>query len=143
LTLALGIGINTSLFTCCIRLPSVRGREEPGSVVNVYQTLEGEFDRQVEGSVELLSYPEYVNYRDRVAGVSGLAASADLKLYLGGNNVERINGLMVTDNYFRFWEAEALSAALFSTKNVRHVFNVRSPFLVTVSGSDGLVLTRV
>src|SRR6185295_13845037 len=64
------------------------------------QTLEGEFSRQVEGSVELLSYPEYLNYRDGVAGAAGLTASSDVKLYLGGNNVERINGLMVTDNYF-------------------------------------------
>jgi len=101
LTLALGIGINTSIFTL---LYSVAFRplavKDPDRVVNVYQTLEGEFSRQVEGSVELLSYPEYLNYRDGVAGVSGLAASADVKLYLGGNNVERINGLMVTDNYF-------------------------------------------
>jgi predicted permease len=101
LTLALGIGINTSIFTL---LYSVAFRplavKDPDRVVNVYQTLEGEFSRQVEGSAELLSYPEYLNYRDRVAGVSGLAASADVKLYLGGNNVERINGLMVTDNYF-------------------------------------------
>ena len=101
LTLALGIGINTSIFTL---LYSVAFRplavKDPDRVVNVYQTLEGEFSRQVEGNVELLSYPEYLNYRDRVAGVSGLAASADVKLYLGGNNVERINGLMVTDNYF-------------------------------------------
>src|SRR5919106_3216849 len=101
LTLALGIGINTTIFTL---LYSVAFRplqvKDPDRVVNVYQTLEGEFSRQVEGSVELLSYPEYLNYRDRVAGVSGLAASADVKLYLGGNNVERVNGLMVTDNYF-------------------------------------------
>jgi len=101
LTLALGIGINTSIFTL---LYSVAFRplavKNPASVVNVYQTLEGEYSRQVEGSVELLSYPEYLNYRDGVTGVSGLAASADVKLYLGGNNVERINGLMVTDNYF-------------------------------------------
>src|SRR4029078_1906245 len=100
-TLALGIGINTSIFTL---LYSVAFRplavKDPDRVVNVYQTLEGEYSRQVEGSVELLSYPEYLNYRDRVTGVSGLAASADVKLYLGGNNVERINGLMVTDNYF-------------------------------------------
>lgn len=100
-TLALGIGINTSIFTL---LYSVAFRplavKDPDRVVNVYQTLEGEFSRQVEGSVELLSYPEYLNYRDSVAGVSGLAAAADVKLYLGGNNVERINGLMVTDNYF-------------------------------------------
>jgi macrolide transport system ATP-binding/permease protein len=101
LTLALGIGINTSIFTL---LYSVAFRplavEDPESVVNVYQTLEGEYSRQVEGSADLLSYPEYLNYRDNVAGVSDLAAAADLKLYLGGNNIERINGLMVTDNYF-------------------------------------------
>lgn len=101
LTLALGIGINTSIFTL---LYSVAFRplavKDPDRVVNVYQTLQGEYSRQVEGSADLLSYPEYLNYRDRVAGVSALAASADVKLYLGGNNVERINGLMVTDNYF-------------------------------------------
>ena len=101
LTLALGIGINTSIFTL---LYSVAFRplavKDPDRVVNVYQTLEGEFSRQVEGSVELLSYPEYLNYRDGVAGAAGLAASSDVKLYLGGSNVERINGLMVTDNYF-------------------------------------------
>ena len=101
LTLALGIGINTSIFTL---LYSVAFRplpvKDPDRVVNVYQILEGEFDRQVQGHVALLSYPEYLNYRVRVAGLSGLAASADVKLYLGGNNVERINGLMVSDNYF-------------------------------------------
>jgi predicted permease len=101
LTLALGIGINTSIFTL---LYSLAFRplpvKNPERVVNVYQILEGEYSREVEGNVALLSYPEYVNYRDRVAGLSGLAASADKKLYLGGNNVERINGLMVTDNYF-------------------------------------------
>jgi len=101
LTLALGIGINTSIFTL---LYSVAFRplpvKNPDRVVNVYQTLEGEYSRQVEGNVAMLSYPEYLNYRDSAAGMSDLAASADLKLYLGGSNVERINGLMVTDNYF-------------------------------------------
>ncbi len=101
LTLALGIGLNTSIFTL---LYSVALRplpvKDPDRVVNVYQVLGGEFDRQVEGSASLLSYPEYLNYRDRVAGISGLAASADVGLSLGGYNVERISGLMVTDNYF-------------------------------------------
>jgi predicted permease len=101
LMLALGIGINTSIFTL---LYSVAFRplpvKNPEQMVNVYQKFEGDFSREVNGSVEMLSYPEYLNYRDKVTGLSGLAASADEKLYLGGNNVERINGLMVTDNYF-------------------------------------------
>src|SRR5688500_17993933 len=101
LTLALGIGINTSIFTL---LYSVAFRplpvKDPDRVVNVYQILQGEFSRQVEGNEALLSYPEYLNYRDRVAGLAGLAAAADVKLYVGGNTVERINGLMVSDNYF-------------------------------------------
>jgi len=101
LTLALGIGINTSIFTL---LYSVAFRplpvKDPDRVVNVYQILDGEFSRQVEGNVALLSYPEYLSYRDRIESHAGLAASAYIKLYLGGNNVERINGLMVTDNYF-------------------------------------------
>src|SRR6185312_4590894 len=100
-TLALGIGINTSIFTL---LYSVAFRplpvKNPDRVVNVYQTLGGEYSRQVEGNVALLSYPEYLNYRDRAASVSGLAASAEVRLYLGGGNVERLNALMVTDNYF-------------------------------------------
>jgi predicted permease len=101
LTLALGIGINTSIFTL---LYSVAFRPLPvkdaDRVVNVHQILKGEFSREVNGNVAMLSYPEYLNYRDRVAGLSGLAASADAELYLGGNNVEKINGLMVSDNYF-------------------------------------------
>ena len=101
LTLALGIGINTSIFTL---LYSVAFRKlpvkNPERVVNVYQTLGGEYDRQVEGNASLLSYPEYLNYRDRVTGLSGLAASADMNVYLDANNVEKINALLVTDNYF-------------------------------------------
>lgn len=101
LTLALGIGINTSIFTL---LYSLAFRELPVKnaerVVNVYQRFEGEFSREVEGSASLASYPEYLNYRNRVQGLADLAASSDLTLNLGGNPVEKITGLMVTDNYF-------------------------------------------
>src|SRR4051794_1683075 len=101
LTLALGIGINTGIFTL---LYSLAFRplpvKDPDRVVSVYQTFAGEFSRQVEGNVELFSYPEYLNYRDRVNGFSGLLASSDVGLFLGEGNVERLNGLLVTDNYF-------------------------------------------
>src|ERR1041385_6283660 len=67
LTLALGIGSNTGIFTL---LYSLAFRElpvkNPERVVNVYQRMEGEYSREVEGSPSFLSYPEYLNYRDRV-----------------------------------------------------------------------------
>ena len=101
LTLALGIGINTCIFTL---LYSLAFRplpvKNPERVVNVYQRFEGEYSREVEGSPSFFSYPEYLNYRDGVNGLSGLTASYELKLYLGGDKVEKINGQMVTDNYF-------------------------------------------
>ena len=101
LTLALGIGINTGIFTL---LYSLAFRELPvknaAQVVNVYQRFEGEYSREVEGSPSFASYPEYLNYRNRVEGKADLVASSDVKLYLGGNTVEKINGSMVTDNYF-------------------------------------------
>lgn len=116
-TLALGIGINTSIFTL---LYSVAFRplpvKDPDHVVNVYQILDGEYSRQVQGNVALLSYPEYLNYRDRVAGLSGLAASANVKFYLGGNNVEKINGLMVSDNYFSLLGGSAALGRTFFDK---------------------------
>src|SRR5215213_11438762 len=67
LTLALGIGINTSIFTL---LYSLAFRplpvKDPDRVVNVYQILDGDFSRRVEGNVAMLSYPEYLHYRDRI-----------------------------------------------------------------------------
>jgi len=77
LTLALGIGINTSIFTL---LYSLAFREfpvkNPERVVNVYQRFEGEYSREVEGSPSLSSFPEYLNYRNRVAGKADLIVMA-------------------------------------------------------------------
>ena len=144
LTLALGIGINTSIFTL---LYSVAFRplpvKNPERMVNVYQTFAGDFSRQVEGGMEMLSYPEYLNYRDSVAGVSGLAASADVQLYLGGNNIERVKGLMVTDNYFSLLGGGTALGRTFFDKECESPLHVRSQFLVMVFGSAGLDLIRV
>src|SRR6185295_1956484 len=117
LTLALGIGINTSIFTL---LYSLAFRQlpvkNPNQVVNVYQRFEGEYSREVEGSPSFLSYPEYLNYRDGVKGLSGLTASFGLKLYLGGNSVEKIDGLLVADNYFSLLGGTTTLGRTFSDK---------------------------
>jgi predicted permease len=120
LTLALGIGINTGIFTL---LYSLAFRElpvkNPERVVNVYQRFEGEYSREVEGSPSLASYSEYLNYRDRVEGLAGLAASANVKLNLGGSIVEKIRGLMVTDNYFSVLGGTSALGRTFSDKECR------------------------
>src|SRR6266545_3914927 len=108
LTLALGIGVNTTIFTLFY---SVAFRplpvKDPASVVNVYQTFSGENSRRVSGSRYLLSYPEYMNYRDQTRVFSGLAAYAGTSLTLDGGEAERVGGLMVSDNYFSVLGAEA------------------------------------
>ena len=74
-TLALGIGINTSIFTL---LYSLAFRELPVKnaerVVNVHQRFEGEYSREVQGSPSLFSYPEYLNYLDHRRSFSALIA---------------------------------------------------------------------
>src|SRR6266511_228268 len=108
LTLALGIGVNATIFTLFY---SVAFRplpvKDPASVVNVYQTFSGENSRRVSGSRYLLSYPEYMNYRDQTRVFSGLAAYAGTSLTLDGGEAERVGGLMVSDNYFSVLGAEA------------------------------------
>ena len=83
LTLALGIGVNTTIFTLfysvALRPLPVK---DPEGVVNVYQTFTGENSRRVSGNRYLLSYPEYVNYRDQTRVFSGLAAYAGTEFTL-------------------------------------------------------------
>jgi macrolide transport system ATP-binding/permease protein len=107
LTLALGIGVNTTIFTLfysvALRPLPVK---DPASVVNVYQTFTGENSRRVSGNECLLSYPEYLNYRDQSRVFSGLAAYAYTSLTLSVSETERVSGLLVSDNYFSVLGAE-------------------------------------
>jgi predicted permease len=101
LTLALGIGVNTSVFTLFYSL-ALRPLpvKDPGEIANVYQTFEGQLSRRVEGNIALLSYPEYLSYRDKTQAFSGLIAHAKTPLTLSGNESEKVHGLLVSDNYF-------------------------------------------
>src|SRR5918911_2440946 len=83
-TLAFGIGLNTALISL---LYGVALRPLPlrdaGRVVNVYQDLQGHFGpREVRGAPSLVSYPEYVAYRDRNHTLAGLAVSREEELTL-------------------------------------------------------------
>lgn len=97
LTLALGIGATTAIFSVAERAllaePPVR---DPGSLAAVYTTSRRGFPRSSS------SWPDYLDYRDRTGAFQDLAATSPLPLSLGdGDAGSRLaTGRVVTGNYF-------------------------------------------
>jgi len=100
LTLAVGLGVSSSIFTllysAVLRPLPVK---QPERIVNVYQSIEGA-GRRIQGSPLFVSYAEYTDYREQTNAFAGLAAYAETRLPLAGGEAESINGLLVSDNYF-------------------------------------------
>ncbi len=113
LTLAVGIGLNSAIFTA---LYSLTSRPLPlpqsGRLVTVHQQfgekaaspgeLPGakvEIGRMVNGSPDRSSYQEYLNYRSTRA-FAGLAGYANIALTLEGTTPTPVAGVLVTCNYF-------------------------------------------
>jgi predicted permease len=120
LTLALGIGVNTSLFLVVYSL-ALRPLpvKDPASVASVYEEFRGHYSRGVYGMPNLLSYPEYVNYRDGNHVFSGLAAYADVSLSLAGSTGQAVAGLLASCNYFGVLGADVARGRGFSPEDCR------------------------
>ena len=102
LTLALGIGANTSVFTLIYAL-AIRPLpvKDASSLVSIYHHFRGNpHARGVQDLPYYISYPEYANYRDGRRSFSGLAAYAETTLSLGGADPQSLPGLLVSCNYF-------------------------------------------
>jgi macrolide transport system ATP-binding/permease protein len=101
LALALGIGVNTGIFTL---LNAIALRPLPvadsGRVVSVYQSFRGSKSRNVNGSSSFFSYPEYLDYRDHNDVFAGLAATAAARPSMGGADAKRLEAQVVSCNYF-------------------------------------------
>ena len=120
LTLALGIGVNTSIFSLLYSLVlRPLPVKNPASIVSIYQQFHGHYSRGVYGAGSLLSYPEYVNFRDSAHAFSGLAAFADDQLSLGGATGEAIPALLASCNYFDVLGAEIALGRDFSPGDCR------------------------
>src|SRR5215207_5322531 len=103
LTLALGIGANTAIFsllnTVMLRSLPV---ERPGEVVAVNM-------RRKDDSLSALSYPNYRDFRDRNEVLSGLLVYRFVPLSLSRSGVnERIWGYEVSGNYFDVLNVKAI-----------------------------------
>src|SRR5438093_9004037 len=85
LTLALGIGANAGIFSL---LYAIVWRplpvKDPTGLVNLHQGFSGKNSRYIYHGLYRVSYPEYLNYRDRGAAVADLIAFEESKLTVGG-----------------------------------------------------------
>jgi len=81
LTLALGIGVNTGIFTI-LNAATLKLLPSPdaGRLIGIYQQYIGKVHRNVHGSTGLASYFEYQQYRDSNHVLEGLMACA---LFIG------------------------------------------------------------
>ena len=100
LSLALGIGANTTIFTLvnAVFLQPLPVKE-PAQLISVFGT-----DEKNKGNLlnfMPISYPNYVDYRDQNDVFSGLLAFGGVAMSLSGRGEpEQINGLIVSGNYF-------------------------------------------
>jgi predicted permease len=95
LTLALGIGANTAMFTVfnAVLLRPVPGVANPGGLVILERLQKNNPDFS-------FGYPDYLDYRNQNQSFAGLAARCRTALTLSHGTTERIAGELVSSNYF-------------------------------------------
>jgi macrolide transport system ATP-binding/permease protein len=95
LTLALGIGASTAMFTVinAVLIRPVPGVVNPGGIVILERLQKNNPDFA-------FGYPDYLDYRDQNHSFLGLAARCRTALTLNHGTTERIIGELVSGNYF-------------------------------------------
>jgi hypothetical protein len=109
LTLALGIGMNTGVFTvlngAAVRLLPVPRAEELVMVSQDFDTSHGPIKRNVHNNASFFSYSEYVQYRDHNQVFTGLLAySPFVFASLNGDRPQQLIGTLASCNYFSVLE---------------------------------------
>ena len=116
LTLALGIGANTAVFTFvnALLLRPLAGVTQPDRLVQL--------GRQYPDKAYLSdsSYPDFVDYRDENTVLSGVAAVAPRAFHLrAGNDTERVEGELISSDYFSVLGVTAAHGRLISPADDR------------------------
>src|SRR5579859_2933690 len=154
LTLAVGIGVSTTLFTA---FNTVALRPAPGKQSNRLVRFSRRLKQGFGGS--LFSYPEYIYYRDMNSAFSGLIArSCCFDVVVSGLPVptgsgdshassERVSASLVSDNFFKVLGVDAtagrtLLPAEGGAPGARPVVLVSHNFWTTYLGSDPSVVGK-
>ncbi len=113
LTLALGIGANTAMFTVinAVLIRPVPGVVDPGGLVILERLQKNNPDFA-------FGYPDYLDYRDQNHSFSGLAGRCRTALTLSHGTTERITGELVSGNYFAVLGVKPALGRLITTDDV-------------------------
>ena len=102
LTIALGVGLNAGIFSILDALalrPITAGGQS--TIFSVYPTFSGRVHRNVRQSLDLFSYPEYVQLKDENRVFSELAGYIpSVPASVGANDPTLLPGVLATCDYF-------------------------------------------
>src|SRR5262245_38511598 len=108
LTLALGIGANTTMFSMldAVLFRPLPGVAEPERIVQIGRALG-------RGGLGSISCPDYRDYRDQNSTFAGIAADSAEQFHLGADKVAiRVKGALVSGNYFDVFGVRAAQGRL-------------------------------
>ena len=115
-TLALGIGANTAIFSVinALLLRPLGGVAEPERLVQVGRKYADK------SYLSDSSYPDYLDYRDQNTGMSGLALLAPTTFHLSTEQAaELVSGELVSGNYFEVLGVKAAHGRLIASADER------------------------
>ena len=115
LTLALGIGANTTIFS----MTNATLLRAPGAIDAPERVVQIGRDRAEQG-FDNLAYPYYTLFRDNVASLDGIAAWASRSAFLGQDgNLNSVNAPLVTGEYFEVLRLQPALGRLFTMADDR------------------------
>src|SRR5436190_12891699 len=111
--LAITIGANTSLFAVmnAVLLRPLPGVAKPRELVRFTRLQNGEYSN--------MSYPDYVDYRDRNRSFTGVAAEREIPMSYAHGTTVRVPAAVVTGPYFGVFGVSAAAGRLFGPDDDR------------------------